>query len=52
MFVVLFVVLLLGWQAQFDITTLAVLAVYAAINLAVLPLVYRGSSMDGNPAIA
>jgi hypothetical protein len=38
---VLFTLLWLGWQVNFNNTALILLAVYGVINLAVLPLVRR-----------
>ena len=45
------VILLLGWQAEFNTATLVVLAIYGAINLAVLPIVRNavGTSLDAIP---
>jgi len=47
----LFAVLLLGWQAGFDTAILAIMAVYGAINLAVLPLVRRAASSVSGAAV-
>ena len=48
----LFAVLLLGWQAEFNTAILAVLAMYGVINLAILPLIYKGASSAAHPAAA